>query len=201
MGHQNSRHHHLDRRHNLLYDSSWKDLNQYKLLTIQTARHFSDKLWLNYNITFRKEAAASGCHMHPDLYNFHTRSLATTSAASGSSTSSALSLTEPLASSGNPKSSQYWHSWNDGCCCWPFGHCRFRHSCETCHRDDPRIRSLTALHGDNGPAPLLSQKGVTAMTGPPLLANSVAHSFDSVLTGSHGNLSGLELRSPFVSPS
>ena len=127
MGHQNSRHHHLDRRHNLLYDSSWKDLNQYKLLTIQTAWHFSDKLWLNYNITFRKEAAASGCHMQPDLYNFHTISLATTSAASGSSTSSALSLTEPLASSGNPKSSQYWHSWNDGCCCWPFGHCRFRH--------------------------------------------------------------------------
>ena len=41
--------------------------------------------------------------MHPDLYNFHTRSPATISVASGSSTSSALS-----ASSGNCQSSQYW---------------------------------------------------------------------------------------------
>ena len=46
--------------------------------------------------------------MHPDLYNFHTRSPATTSVASGSSTSSALSLTESPASSGNCQSSQYW---------------------------------------------------------------------------------------------
>ena len=114
--------------------SRWKDLNPYKLLIIDTARRFSDKLRLHYDIAFRKEAAASGStdwsHMNPDLYNFHTRSLATTSAASGSSTSPALTLTEPLASSGNPRSSQYCHSWNDGCCFWPFGCCQFRHSCE-----------------------------------------------------------------------
>ena len=114
--------------------SRWKDLNQYKLLIIHTARRFSDKLRLHYDVAFRKEATASGptvwSHMNRDLYNFHTRSLATTSTASGSSTSPALSLTEPLASLGNPRSSQYWHSWNDGCCFWPFRRCQFRHSCE-----------------------------------------------------------------------
>ena len=65
----------------------WKDLNQYKLLIIQTARRFAGKSWLNYDIAFRKEAAATGStdwsRMNPDLYNFHTRSPATTSAASG----------------------------------------------------------------------------------------------------------------------
>ena len=115
------------------FPSRWKDLNQYKLLIIQTARRFSDKSWLHYDVAFRKEATASGStdwsHVHPDLYNFHTRSPVTTSAASGSSTSSASSLTEPLGSSGNPRSSQYCHSWNDGRCRWPFGRCRFRHSC------------------------------------------------------------------------
>jgi len=125
------------------FPSRQKDLNQYKLLIIQTARRFSDKSWLHYDIAFRKEAAASGLTdwscMHPDLYNFHTRSPAATPAAPGSSTSPALSLTEPLASSGNPQSSQYCHSWNDGRCHWPFGRCRFCHSCETCHGDHPRI--------------------------------------------------------------
>ena len=51
--------------------------------------------------------------MHPDLYNFHTRSLATTSAALGSSTCSALALTQP-GKTGNHRSCQYSHSWNDG---------------------------------------------------------------------------------------
>ncbi|CAH3043558.1 unnamed protein product, partial [Porites lobata] len=60
--------------------------------------------------------------------------------------------------------------------------------------------ALTALHGENNPAPLLSQKGVTAITRPPL-ANSAVHSFDSVLFGSHGNFSAVELRSPLVLPS
>ena len=114
--------------------SRWKDLNQYKLLIIHTARRFFHKLRCHYDIALRKEATASGStdwsHMNPDLYNFHTRSLATTLAASGSSTSPALSLTETLASSGNPQSSQYCHSWNDGCCFWPFGRCQFRYSCE-----------------------------------------------------------------------
>ena len=57
---------HLDRSlPNLFYDSlphllsRWKDLNQYKLLIIQTARRFSDKSWLHYDIAFRKEAVTA----------------------------------------------------------------------------------------------------------------------------------------------
>ena len=117
MGCWNSRHGHLDRSlHNLLYDSLPHlslSLERFKpVKVIQTAGRFSDKSWLHYDIAFRKEAAASdstnwSC-MHPDLYNFHTRSPATTSVASGSSTFSALSLTESPASSGNCQSSQYW---------------------------------------------------------------------------------------------
>ena len=64
----------------------------------------------------------------------------------------------------------------------------------------PAFTALTALHGENGPAPLLSQRGVTAVARPPL-ANSAVNSFVSVHVGSHGNFSALELRSPFVLPS
>ena len=183
----------------------WKDLNQYKLLNIQTARRFADKSWLNYGIAFRKEAAATGStdwsRMNPDLYNIHTRSPAATSAASGSSTSSALSLAEPTTSSGNPYSSQYCHSWNDGRCCWPFGRCRFRYPCELCNGSTLASTALTAQPAEHGPAPLLSQRGVTAIARPPLLANSAVYSSDSVLVGSHGNFSAFELRSPLVLPS
>ena len=41
------------------FPSRWKDLNQYKLLIIQTARRFSDKSWLHYHIAFRKEAVTA----------------------------------------------------------------------------------------------------------------------------------------------
>ena len=37
----------------------WRDLNQYKLLIIQTAKCFPGKSWLNYNIAFRE-----GCSSH-----------------------------------------------------------------------------------------------------------------------------------------
>ncbi|CAH3175296.1 unnamed protein product, partial [Porites lobata] len=73
--------------------------NIHKLIfIIQTAKRFSDKSWLCYDIAFGKEAAASGStdwsRVRPNLYNFHTRSPTTTSAAPGStnpSNSSALS--------------------------------------------------------------------------------------------------------------
>ena len=93
----------------------------------------------------------------------HTRSPANTSAASSSSTSSTLSLTEPLASSDNPRSNKYCHPWNDGCCHWPFGRCRFRHSCETCHKDHPCIHCPRRFARREQPRPLLSQRGVTAI--------------------------------------
>ena len=36
------------------------DLSKYKLLIIQTAHHFSGSAWLEYNLAFRQDAAASG---------------------------------------------------------------------------------------------------------------------------------------------
>ena len=38
----------------------WPDLSKYKLLIIQTACHFSSSAWLEYDLAFRKDAAASG---------------------------------------------------------------------------------------------------------------------------------------------
>ena len=59
----------------------------------------------------------------------------------------------------------------------------------------PASTALTGPHGENGPAPHLSQRGVTAAARPPL-ANSAVNSFVSVHVGSHGNFSALELRYP-----
>ena len=98
MGHWNSRHRHLDRSlHNLLdYSLPHLPLLLQRFKPVQ-ATHYSDS------------------KVHQDLYNFRTRSLTTTSAALGSSTSPALSLTEPLAYLGNHQSCHYSHSWNGGC--------------------------------------------------------------------------------------
>ena len=56
----------------------WSDLTKYKLLIIQTARHLPGRSWLEYDIAFRKDAAATGAsdwsRMNLDLYNFHLRS-------------------------------------------------------------------------------------------------------------------------------
>ena len=60
----------------------------------------------------------------------------------------------------------------------------------------PASTALTSPHGENGPAPLLSQWGGSAVARPPL-ANSAVNSFVSVHVGSHGNFSALELRSFF----
>ena len=59
----------------------------------------------------------------------------------------------------------------------------------------PASTALIALQGENGPAPLLSQRGLTTVARPPL-ANSAVNSFVSVDVGSLGNFSALELRSP-----
>ena len=64
----------------------------------------------------------------------------------------------------------------------------------------PASTALNALQGENGSAPLLSQRGLTTVARPPL-ANSAVNSFVSVHVGSLGNFSALELRSPFVLPS
>ena len=104
--------------------------------------------------------------MHPDLYNFHTRSLATTSATLGSSNSSALSLTEPSASLGNHQSCHYSNSWNDGC--------PLATAVSSLLQNKPwePPTALTIQHGANGTTPLLCQRGVNTITRSPLLANS-----------------------------
>ena len=142
--------------------SRWKNLNQYKLLIIQTPRPFSDKSWLHYNIVFRKKSRSLRLNrLVSHAHRPHTRSPATPSAASGSLTSSALSLTEILASSGNPRSSQYCHSWNDGRFRWPFDRCRFRHSCEKGPRGPPS-HPLPSPHRTERMVPLpFSVKGVS----------------------------------------
>ena len=64
----------------------------------------------------------------------------------------------------------------------------------------PASTALTALQRENGPAPLLDQRGLTTVARPSL-ANSAVNSFVSVHVGSLSNFSALELRSPFVLPS
>ena len=65
------------------YPHHWSDLTKYKLLIIQTARQFSGMAFLEYDLAFRKNAAASGLsdwsRMNLDLYNFHLHSPATSS--------------------------------------------------------------------------------------------------------------------------
>ena len=57
----------------------------------------------------------------------------------------------------------------------------------------PASTALNALQGENGSAPLLSQRGLTTVARPPL-ANSAVNSFVSVHVGSLGNFSALELQ-------
>ena len=53
----------------------WLYLTKYKLLIIQTARQYPGLAWLEYDLAFRRDAAASGLNdwskMNLDLYNFH----------------------------------------------------------------------------------------------------------------------------------
>ena len=52
----------------------WLDLTRYKLLIIQTARQYPGLAWLEYDLAFRRDAAASGLpdwsKMNLDLYSF-----------------------------------------------------------------------------------------------------------------------------------
>ena len=77
--------------------------------------------------------------MNADLFNFHTRSPAYPSSTLSSTTSSASTPKEPQVPSESCQSSQYCHSWNHGCCRWPFGHCKFHHSFESLDRHHPSI--------------------------------------------------------------
>ena len=65
----------------------------------------------------------------------------------------------------------------------------------------PASNALTTQSTEHGPTTHLSQRGISDIARPPLLANSAVYSFDSVVVGSCGNFSALELHSPLVLPS
>ena len=128
MGHWNSRHRHLDRSlHNLLdYSLPHLPLLLQRFKPVQ-ATHYSDSkvlLWQNgFTKTSPSEkkcqqsrvnrlvsyAPARPLQFSHQISDYHFSRLI------GSSTSSALSLTEPLAYLGNHHSCYYSHSWNGGC--------------------------------------------------------------------------------------
>ena len=112
------------------YPSRWQDTTQYKLLILQMACQFPRPAWLNYDMAFRKDAAAyfltNWSQMNLNLYNFHTHASSTIT---GQSAPRPTSLPHTSASSNiKPKLSfdpiQYCRSWNDGACHWSLGECR-----------------------------------------------------------------------------
>ena len=141
------------------YLHRWSDLTKYKLLIIQTARQFSGTAWLEYDLAFRKDAAASGLSdwskMNLDLYNFHLRSPATSlpqqrlSSLTGSSQS-------PAGSRDISVPTPFCRSWNDGKCLWPFGRCRFRHMRSNCEGEHAKVNCpfpRAAGHRSRSPSP------------------------------------------------
>ena len=185
--------------------SRWKDLNQYKLLVIQTARRFSDKSWLHYALRHRLQKRSRSLRFNrlishapgqtstiftPDLrlplqllqvpqlpLPRHQQSL------------SGLQATPGLASIATHGTM--------GAVAGPFVAAGFVTPANRAMGTTPASTALTGPHGENSPAPLLIQRGVTAAARPSL-ANSAVNNFVSVHVGSHGNFSALELRSPFV---
>ena len=107
----------------------WKDLIQYQLLILRTYCHFSGRVWLAYDQSFREHAAATrptDCSsMNVQLFNFH---------AAGSSvrSSSLTTSNESPESPGSSSSTILCKSWNKGRCTAPFSFCRYSHRCSVC---------------------------------------------------------------------
>ena len=89
----------------------WKDLTCYKLLILQTQRHFSGRVWCAYDLAFRQHAAATKLvdwsSMNSELFNFHAAGASLRPSASGTSPD----VPEP---SGAPSSQIICRSWNRG---------------------------------------------------------------------------------------
>ena len=144
------------------YPSRWQDTVQYKLLILQTASQFPGPAWLNYDMAFRKDGAASlladWSKLNLDLYNFHTRA---SGSVTGQSAPHSTSLAHTSAPSNVPPKhsldpTQHCRSWNDGAFRWSLGQCRYRHVRERC---DPLTPSPDQL-------PLSSLQGVSAFPFP-----------------------------------
>ena len=113
----------------------WSDLTKYKLLIIQTARQHPGLAWLEYDLAFRRDAAASGLNewskMNLNLYNFHLHSSTSSSMLPQPCSLPGFSQS-PSGGLGSHRRTPFCHSWNEGKCQWPFGRCRFRHNCSNC---------------------------------------------------------------------
>ena len=107
----------------------WKDLMQYQLLILRTYRHFSGRVWLDYDRSFREHAAATHLTnwslMNTELFNFHT-------AGSSVRSSSLAQSHESPEPPGSSSATVVCKSWNRGCCTAPFASCRYAHRCNLC---------------------------------------------------------------------
>ena len=124
----------------------WPDLTKYKLLIIQTARQSAGRAWLEYDLAFCKDAAATGASdwswMNLDLYNFHLGSPApVTTQQSPNSSSTTVAAGRGYSSRllSLPPPPPLLHSWNNGHCRWPFGECHYCHVCNSCDGDHPKV--------------------------------------------------------------
>ena len=107
----------------------WKDLTCYKLLILQTHRHFSGRVWRSYDIAFRQHAAATKLvdwsSMNSELFNFNAAGAALRPGATGASPD----VPEP---SGAPSSQIICRSWNRSRCSSQYNYCRYAHRCSIC---------------------------------------------------------------------
>ena len=128
----------------------WKDLTCYKLLILQTHRHFSGRVWRAYDLAFRQHAAATKLvdwsSMNSELFNFHAAGASLRPGASGTSPD----VPEP---SGAPSSQIICRSWNRGRCSSQYNYCRYAHRCSLWggpHRcSECSVRTESASRGDH----------------------------------------------------
>ena len=128
----------------------WKDLTCYKLLILQTQRHFSGRVWRAYDLAFRQHAAPTKLvdwsSMNSELFNFHAAGASLRPSASGTSPA----VPEP---SGVPSSQIICRSWNRGRCSSQYNYCRYAHRCSLCagpHRSSEcSVRTESASRGDH----------------------------------------------------
>ena len=91
----------------------WPDLSKYKLLIIQTARKSPGRAWLEYDLAFRKDAAATGAadwsKMNLDLYNFHLWLPALPTSSPSSSVSASTSVAPNWENRARPPHCSLWN--------------------------------------------------------------------------------------------
>ena len=138
------------------HPQQWSDLTKYKLLIIQTAHQFSGRAWLEYDLAFRKDAAASGLSgwskMNLDLYSFHLR-LPATSSPQQLLSSWPGSSQSPVDSRDISVRNPFCCSWNEGICRWALGRFRF---CSNCDEEHAKVNCPfphSAGHHSRSPSP------------------------------------------------